>query len=210
MKKKIQVNGEVLEIDVASEDTFSDLSRSIRDVKKNENLVLVSVFCDGDEIYQGSPEECLQKKVSDFKEVIIKVETLDTIAGRLLGNGTEFLLQLKKQVEDIALSFRVKSADEANKEFLAYVEGLHTVFELLETLRNSPNIKVWECKVNEQTGAEVIDEFNKANKELVQAQESKDQVLLADLLEYEIAPSLQKVSELMTNIRLGLSDNAAV
>ena len=120
---------------------------------------------------------------------------------RLLVNGEEFLRQVEDMVLQIAESFRVKTKEEASREFLSYVEALQQINQLIDVLKKSKSIDILDSDFKGKKGREILSQFIEINKEILTAQENKDFVLIADLLEYELSPSLKEIAEFIKDRR---------
>lgn len=201
--KKVVLNGVEINVDIDENSLFSELKETLKPHLEDQDKVVTSVKNDGLEVFQNQADACLAKPLNDFGAISITAETLEEISKRLFVNGINFLNKLKEEVLRVSEAFRTKSKEEAFQEFVAYVEGLQSIFELVNVLIKNPQIDFLGTVYDGRTGEIIIKDFTNLNKEVLQAQEGQDLILLADLLEYELSPALENFAGL-----LGVVSNA--
>jgi len=195
--KKVVLNGVEIEVEIDDNALFSELKEALKSELEAQDKVITSVKNGEDEIFQNSMNACLDKPLKEFSTISITAETLEQISKRLFDNGINFLTKLRLEVLRVSDSFRTKSKEEAFNEFVAYVEGLQSIFELVDVLIKNPQIDFLGSVYDGRTGEMIIKDFTNLNKEVLLAQEGQDLILLADLLEYELSPSLDNLAGLL-------------
>ena len=195
--QKVVLNGVEIEVNVEENSLFSELKESLKAELEDQEKVITSVKNGEEEVFQNNMDVCLAKPLSEFSEISITAETLRDISKRLFQNGINFLNKLKEEVLRVSESFRTKSKEEAFKEFVAYIEGLQSIFELVDVLIKNPQVDFLGSVYDGRTGEIIIKDFTNLNKEVLRAQEGQDLILLADLLEYELAPALGNLAGLL-------------
>ncbi|MBF0274075.1 MAG: hypothetical protein HQK84_02470 [Nitrospinae bacterium] len=197
--RKIVLNGTCLEVDIKNDVTFGEMRAILKDEIENKSLVVTRILGDGEEIFQHRPDECLKSEIGAYKDIEIIAESFEAITERLLTNAAKFLDQLNENVTKISESFRTKSKEEAFEDFILYIDCLQQVFDLLDISQKSNSIKLLESEYKNKRGSDIIKNFASINQEILKAQENKDVVLMADLLEYELSPSIELLSGLFVS-----------
>ena len=122
----------------------------------------------------------LQKKV---QEVTTPVKTLTTTAAALR--------ELIPGISDVSILLQTGKDKEAFNAVLAFIELSQTIVRVLAILKediNSPDFS--SITSGDENLNSFYTGFNKVLKELAEAFDSSDTVLIGDLLEYEIVPKI--------------------
>jgi hypothetical protein len=139
------------------------------------------------ELYPGQSREIGTDKIVDLN---IDTVSLDTIAAASLHDSIVFLEHMSRAVLKTAELFRMYDETEANEHFVNVLESLRALFQFLDMIQKSI---AWDFKTSLYNGQPVLKSWDKLKDiidELKNIQDEGDWILLADLLEYELAPTL--------------------
>ena len=121
----------------------------------------------------------LQKKV---QEVTTPVKTLTTTAAALR--------ELIPGISDVSILLQTGKDKEAFNAVLAFIELSQTIVRVLAILKDMNSLDFSSITSGDENLDSFYTGFNKVLKELAEAFDSSDTVLIGDLLEYEIAPKI--------------------
>ncbi len=121
----------------------------------------------------------LQKRV---QEVTTPVKTLTTTAAALR--------ELIPGISDVSILLQTGKDKEAFNAVLAFIELSQTIVRVLAILKDMNSLDFSSITSGDENLDSFYTGFNKVLKELAEAFDSSDTVLIGDLLEYEIAPKI--------------------
>lgn len=121
----------------------------------------------------------LQKRV---QEVTTPIKTLTTTAAALK--------DLIPGISDVSILLQTGKDKEAFNAVLAFIELSQTVVRVLSILKDVNNLDFSSITSGDENLDSFYTGFNRVLKELAEAFDSSDTVLIGDLLEYEIVPKI--------------------
>lgn len=135
---------------------------------------------------------------------IATVETIDStrhaapdsaeqtgMLGDVLRDGCSYLDDLGRFLSTVSGLFRVGNSVEANRTLAELISGLGLLLQTIDTVGAVMGPQFDASLPANQSLDSLASNLNGVLTEILHAQERKDQVLLADLLEYELAPCLE-------------------
>ncbi len=191
MSVKIRVNGENLDVDQSGLTDLASLVEKIRTARFEPGELIVSLTVDGERVDVGALEKegdpTPVSQISSVEIVTIR-KPLEKAAELLRGMG-EYLGRLSEGAGGVADKFRIGNEEEANTLLGKALDGLGVFTDLVETVKN---LSKTDLSLIADEGGESLaakeERLLKALKELEGAQINKDWVLVADILEYDVAP----------------------
>ena len=130
----------------------------------------------------------------------IEISTLLEIVNKNLENAESYLIRLIPGIEKSVELFRTGNEQEANQFFINIIDGIDWLSQVLDMILAAKSISpamVFDGKSIQDRRATLVD----FTQQMVEANKNQDWVLLADLLEYEILPYYQELSNLLTHFR---------
>ncbi|AOR22918.1 hypothetical protein [Clostridium taeniosporum] len=103
----------------------------------------------------------------------------------VLKTTSEYILQLEKDIIKVSKVLQGTEYKEGLKLINPITEGISWVAIAVENTREIHKEKI------------LLDELNKKLKEIIQALENDDNILVADLFEYEILPIIKHIKEII-------------
>lgn len=116
---------------------------------------------------------------------------LQKITEDSLNNLREHLRKLTPALQSTAESFRGRTEEEANKNYLLCIEALQLFEELIEGIRQLFNIDFSKMTIDGETIQSRKEKLLKITSDMHSAQVNQDWVALSDLLEYELIPLIE-------------------
>lgn len=191
MSVKIRVNGEDLGVDQSGLADLASLVEKIRTARFEPGELIVSLTVDGERVDVGALEKegdpTPVSQISSVEIVTIR-KPLEKAAELLRGMG-EYLGRLSEGAGGVADKFRIGNEEEANTLLGKALDGLGVFTDLVETVKN---LSKTDLSLIADEGGESFaakeERLLKALKDMEGAQINKDWVLVADILEYDVAP----------------------
>jgi hypothetical protein len=109
-----------------------------------------------------------------------------------LGNLNDHLNGIIPALQNTAECFRVKGAEEANKNYLLCVEAIQLFDELIDGIGRLLNLDFSRLSINGETIQSRKERLLKLTSDMHTAQIGEDWIMLADLLEYELTPLIKE------------------
>lgn len=193
-KRNLISLGEVMNIKIM--DGFLDLSDRNSDCQEMLNqlhimleaaqLTVDYMIVDGVEVmqdYQGY----LAEHWEQIQEIEVKTKTQQEFAVEYLVSATQYLQRVIPEVKSLADQFYQGASNLTWHKFEQLLEGLQWLTEIYSIIPNLNSPVNWN-----EYGKTVISLLGKLG-ELGEAMQNSDQVLIADLILYEITPVLEEI-----------------
>lgn len=195
MSVKVRVNGEDISVDCSDVTDLAGLVDKIRVHSFAPGELIVSLNADGKHVDVGEMEtKGDSTPLSDLG--VVEIETirrpLEKAAELLRGMG-DYLGRLYDGAAGVADKFRMGSEEEANSLLAKVLDGLGVFTELVDTVKKLSKTDL--AQISDEGGESLTskeDRTLKTLKELETAQTNKDWVLVADVLEYDLAPLMNE------------------
>lgn len=195
---KILINGSEESLPLDGE-TLEDILNNILTKKFSKGSFLSKLKINENEIPVDSKEN-QDIPLSDIEQLEVEISSLQDIVDKNLSNATQYLEKLIPGIEQAAQLFRAGSEQEANQYFVNVVDGIDWFSEVvtivIRVLRLDPESAIF----NGESFRDRQEKHLEMSRQLLEANQNKDWVLLADLLEYEILPFYREWNDLLPQI----------
>lgn len=167
----------------------------INQIINEKNIFLKSMEIDGIEIYDNFYEYFLDKMES-INIIEIKIQTLNQLIDDVIYDSGEYIVKAIPLIERLSVSFKKNPTEKSWQELGNLFSGIEWI---LETYRNIDQYKnLSELVSNYYIWNEYVVELEKLKQSLpdfFEAINNKDTILIGDILEYEINPLFESISE---------------
>ena len=172
----------------APEDVFGAVG-AVSEFLRSQGRSVLSVKVAGAEV---SPENIAQrlkgKPLADVQRLEIGSELTSTLVEECLSGLQEFLPELPQVCRNLAEVFQGEKPQEGFDPFVELAEIWGHIKSRESLVANSLELDLGNLEVDGKTVQSVHAELNQFLEEAEQALKDGDIILLADLLEYELAP----------------------
>jgi len=182
---QLTINGKIQEIEKEFEN-LAFLFEYLLDNVLPTNTLIDKVRIN-DKWFEEFDEEYLVKTSPKGAEIEIKTISMDVLKEKTLSDAKSYLLSIEGRHEEIASMFRNGNEVEANEELKKIIDVTNTLLTFLDTFCE---------KGKEEFFKEVSSKFNA----LIEAQHVGDNVLIADIVEYELAELSSKMKVMFESI----------
>lgn len=146
----------------------------------DDNYYFSHLIIDDKEVFDD-PEQYLQDYLSEIKELEIVAKTAKEFTNDVLLSAEEYIERAKPQIDSLADDFYQNPTSESWHKFTYLLEGIQWINQMIQTIdtaKEKPNNWMNYLKINNTLDLEL--------KNMEEAIENNDSVLIADLIKYEI------------------------
>lgn len=202
----IYIEDEIIEVE-NDKTKISDYLALVFKKLSSKNNELGYLIVDGEPVHQDA-ENYLADHVNDISKVEVVVDTTRNLIKDTINSTEQYLHNAIPQIQTLSEKFYA-SPDE--KTWLTMIDLFEGIQWILETVIKIDGIKNLEdLVVNYSIWNEYVQsvaDLNGIVPELQVAMENQDNVLIGDLLLYEIVPVFEKMSEKMIFLITKEGDN---
>lgn len=108
-----------------------------------------------------------------------------------LNDGTAHAVEMQRHALETAAVFRSGGERRALGQYIEFLSGFDSLVQALDCTGRALGVDFAATPFGGTTMTRFVEDLNALLSETMKAQERKDWVLLADLLEYELAPHLE-------------------
>ena len=178
--------------------SFGNLEEVLQEISKNQvhgEGIVWTVRLNGEKYSESAPHDARKIKIDDIRS--LEIETMDRagICRSFLKNGRMMLDRLRESVEKISGLFRMADEKEANRHFIKFLESYQDMVSMLRQSEDVLKLNFQDLKVEGTSINEKLGSLEKLFDEVIAVQEKENWIMLADLLEYELAPLLKGIKE---------------
>jgi hypothetical protein len=183
---KILVNG--IEKNFACDGkTLGDLLDHILAQEPELGNCFGSIRLNEQEVLEDSTE-VRQTPVSGIDTLEAEVFSLNQILEKNIANAQDYLNKLIPGIEKASDLFRTGNEQEANKFFINIIDGMEWFSQVMDSVAKATETESTDIKFVGKSFTDRQGKLVNLTRQMVEANENQDWVLLADLLEYEIQP----------------------
>jgi hypothetical protein len=182
---KVSINGVEQEESDFKGDTLGAMLDSM--VKKTPGSYIRRMWLDGKES-PSDDREALQKIPSDIDSLEVELANLKDLVATNIANALDYLKKLIPGFEQAADLFRTGNEQEANKYYLQILDGIDWFSQVVSVIMEPDE---GETELPDADGESLQVRQKKLTdlmNQMLEANQNKDWVLLADILEYEMVP----------------------
>ncbi|QTN00390.1 hypothetical protein ERJ70_14430 [Sediminibacillus dalangtanensis] len=183
----VEINERMIEL----ENSLSSIERIIKEIESGVNeseLYFSHLIIDGEEIFEDF-ELRIEEKVTSIRYIKVVMKTVGEFINDLLVSAENYLIRVHPELQILIDEFYQGPTGSSWVKLGQLMEGLQWINQLFEIIKSS---KHKPGNWNEYLKA--MSTFEKELNALEAAMEAKDQILIADILQFEILeiiPSLK-------------------
>lgn len=150
-----------------------------------------AVRVNGNEFSEIYPRQARDVSVSRISELEIETVPFSRYTAAAVQDCVVFLERIHDWAIQTAELFRMYDESQAHEQFAQLIESLRDLFRFIDACRSSGDLDFSQLAAHGKSPAQEWDAMTGVLDECMKCQEEGDLVLLADLIEYELAPALQ-------------------
>jgi hypothetical protein len=185
-------------------DILNELDRRCHD----QGRLLASVRFDGVDQPSFREQPVTADELRDF--AVVEAESISPreAVDEALDDATEGLRAIIDAAGHLGPAFRGFDVAEANRELGDLARGLGTLVAIVQAVSEATGTSLDRIACSGTTAAEMIDELTKHADAVIAAQTAGDWITVADAIEYDVFPALQRWPELFEYFRVATPDAA--
>ncbi len=152
-----------------------------------EGRFLVQLRVDGRD-HPGLSAALREQPLSEVGRIDLRFAPLETLIARNLENAKGYLERLLPGIDQAAQLFRTGKEQEANQVFLQIIDGIDWFAEVIDSVVEARKQDPATLRLGDQTYRDRKTRLLELTSQMMEANQNRDWVLLADLLEYELQP----------------------
>jgi hypothetical protein len=177
--------------------TWQDLLSHLESQSLSRDEVITSVQFDGDDISNFRDEEALTTDLSPIEEVRVRAMARDELMRETIVEAEAYLRNLEAAAVNVAEMFRRQQLNQANSGLQELLSGIKLYVALLRGMDLSVSGLAGTCESIDK----VLDPMAATLQEQINAQGRQDWMLVADILEYELATQLTAFEEVLNGFK---------
>jgi len=187
------IDGQVKSFNLNGADSLSAMLEGLNSDLAKGGRFIASLRVNGEEV-AGNSEEA-SRRLDGIDSVEITTESPLCLVGKILDEGQNYIDGLRAYLMQVAGDFSA-GRDGADGSFTEAVQGLQWFVQMTDFIECTLNLDFQKLLLNGSPVAEYVKSLNGILQEIVTAQEEGDPIMLADLLEYDLAPHLEQWKEI--------------
>jgi hypothetical protein len=184
-------------------ESLEQVLKHVQDTHLSREYVIRQVSVDGLPILTDQ----VQGSIPGYDGNISSRGTIEVITGAVceiasdsIQEAISYLERVEAVTPSIATSFQISPGPEAFEHLRQLYEGFYWLNLLLDRLNSFYNVNAETNQVNGKPIREHQDRFLSNLKQMVEAHEKGDYILMADLLEFEIVPLIPDLKQLFVDL----------
>jgi hypothetical protein len=180
------IDGQVRSFESSGAYSLAAILNGLNGDLEKSGRIIASLRVNGEEV-SSEEEKNLQLYGTDSVEIM--TETPGYLAIKILGESQNYINELQIYLRQVAVNYTSES-ENADHTFSEAVQGLQWFVQMTDFIERTLRINFQKLMFNSRPIAEYVKRLNSILQAIVKAQEEGDPVLLADILEYDLAPHL--------------------
>lgn len=195
---KLVINGEEIREPIA-ETTLGPLIDRLMSERQALGLHVFAVHLNSDEVLVDSEEA---RSISFSGDDLLEIEfaPIEALIARNIDNAGNYLDRLLPGFEKATQLFRTGNEQEANRYFLDIIDGIEWFSEVVTQTLAATGGDPATLKLGTETLQDRNERLLSYTTQMVEANQNRDWVLLADLIEYELTPFYEEWQTLLPHL----------
>jgi len=190
---EIKVNGEAVEVDLSSAKYLSEVLDALARDNLGPDEIITGITLNNARVEKESISTVGATPLSGIASLDISTHNSPQVkAAMLLGEMRNYLQTLADGAGEVSDTFRVGSPEKANAMLHDALSGLSALIELIQTAKILSRSDMSEFVVEGMTMSALEEKLLETLTDFEKGQKDNDWVTVADLLEYELAPIIDK------------------
>lgn len=186
----VQINDQQYSVDIKSINNLSEII-TVLESKIEPNHLITKVMLNDKDLGPNWFFEAKNVFLIDADKLYVTTEKADVVADEVLQKSKEQFNAIMTDFEKIAELFRVDDEKKANEKFAQGIENLQYYFQIMEDLAKLYGTDLNQIKFSDHNVKELLSSLSSKLTEIIEIQQNKDWILLADFIEFELMPMLK-------------------
>lgn len=202
---KLFINGEEI-LDLIAETELGPLLERLLEERQSLGLHIMGLRVNQEEITLENDD--LFKRTLNLEDRIeVDFAPIEALIARNIENAGEYLERLLPGFEKAAQLFRMGNEQEANEFFLEIIDGIEWFSEVIDSIMEATGQEPSLLNLGKESLQDRKERLLDFTTQMVEANQNRDWVLLADLLEYEMTPFYLEWQSLLPKLQPPIQPN---
>lgn len=189
---KISIDGRADIVYAESGHSLGDILRQISDFLGRNDRAITSAAADGQAVSHSENTHLLDKGVDEFSLLDVETVNVRQQAAAALAEVRNHLPTLCKALVDVTKNIQAGEVLKGYKSLAACADLLNLIVRVIDEVRALLGIDLALVKVDGDTVSGLLEQVRDILKNARTALDSNDIVTVADLMEYELAPRINR------------------
>jgi len=188
----LTIDGITEQIETVNFKTFRNLFDILTAEMNTEGRTVTEIIVNGNTLLDNDLFETLDKPIAFLHSLSIRSVTKNQLIEDQLNGLTDHIGKLIINTGKSADNFRIGDEIESHKYFAAILEGLRWFNYSIDLILAFLKIDAHKEIIGNELISQRLTEISDIVSSLANSQDNSDWIMLADQLEYELVPALQK------------------
>lgn len=161
--------------------------------------IVTSVRLDGIDVPAFRDASVAGRALAGFAVIEVQSGTEADLVGRCLSDAIDAIDALRQSAADVGAAFRKHDLQPANGGLKELAGGLSTLMSLLQAIGLALRVDLTAARDGHPSPATLIAELAGHVEGLIAAQSNQDWLTVADVIEYDVEPSLRRWHDLFSS-----------
>lgn len=171
----------------AVENMFQQVNQLIA----GSDLHLSHIKVDGIDVFEEHYQYVLNR-LEEVKEITVVLKSLKELMSEVLLSAEVYLARLIPGIKQLSDKYYEGATQDSWVKFEQLLEGLQWILQMLDNVVNVENNLRYQ---NAEQYEELVEQLKEHVTNLQDAVDNEDMILLADILGYELLPSLEAIDQ---------------
>lgn len=186
----IYIDNSKLDFQIEIDDTLDTIVKSVEEFAKNNGRVVVEVKVDGKDL-----GELENKGIATIEDIEFFTKSGRIIALEAIQEMNAYIERLKNGSKQLVDEINNGDSGKISQMTLDAIDGLEWIYNILYSIENISTINYGEIGFQK-----TFDKYQDIIREILESLEDRDEMLLADLMEYEIPDIVEEIKEFLPKI----------
>jgi len=190
IKMNIYIDNSKLDFQIEIDDTLDTIVKSVEEFAKNNGRVVVEVKVDGKDL-----GELENKGIATIEDIEFFTKSGRIIALEAIQEMNAYIERLKNGSKQLVDEINNGDSGKISQMTLDAIDGLEWIYNILYSIENISTINYGEIGFQK-----TFDKYQDIIRDILESLEDRDEMLLADLMEYEIPDIVEEIKEFLPKI----------
>lgn len=171
--------------------TVGELMNAVEEGMKTTRRFVFELWIDGERMEEWRKSDFLEEPISRFTDLDLKTESVETLALEGVDMVQEYVSVIKENIVECVKGLRV--GEDVEHLLTSIMEGIVEVVKTTDSLLKG--VEKYEIALFKETPIIYYKPLLKYLETIVDAANTADSIALADILEYELSPFLEKIEK---------------
>ncbi len=193
-------------MDVSGASNLEDVLMKIATEHISPDQVIKRVRLNGEIYSEDIPHDAAGINLDDINSLEVDTVRGDEIAWDFLENGAGQVNSIMEGAVKVSELFRVADETDANEHYAEFLEGMRLFLSMVDQVSDLLKIDFSSVQFNDGSVQDRIEKLSGKLNRMLDVQAEEDWIMVADLLEYEIAPLLGEWKDILPLLKEKISN----